>query len=105
MHLLLKTDVVFIRSPSQVSGLKTFCLNPCLLQLHMLMTSYCNLSLGKLLFVSGVKLVPSVLQFCSNHPREKYITTNTNWTFIGLNLPYLKGILRRNKTKTINKFQ
>ena len=31
--------------------------------------------------------------------------SNSNWTFIALNLPYSKGILRRNKTKTVNQFQ
>ena len=31
--------------------------------------------------------------------------SNSNWTFIGLNLPYSKGTLRRNKTKTVNQFQ
>ena len=30
------------------------------------------------------------------------LTSNSNWTFITLNLPYLKGTLRRNKTKTLN---
>ena len=31
--------------------------------------------------------------------------SNSNWTFIALNLPYLKGTLRCNKTKTVNQFQ
>ena len=31
--------------------------------------------------------------------------SNSNWTFIVLNLPYLKGTLRRNKTKKVNKFK
>ena len=30
---------------------------------------------------------------------------NSNWTFIALNLPYSKGTLRCNKTKTVNQFQ
>ena len=31
--------------------------------------------------------------------------STSNWTFIALNIPYLKGTLRRNKTKTVNQFQ
>ena len=31
--------------------------------------------------------------------------SNSNWTFIALNLPYSKGILKHNKTKTANQFQ
>ena len=31
--------------------------------------------------------------------------SNSNWTFTALNLPYSKGTLRRNKTKTVNPFQ
>ena len=31
--------------------------------------------------------------------------SNSNWTFIALNLPNRKGTLGRNKTKTVNQFQ
>ena len=35
----------------------------------------------------------------------RQINSNSNWTFIAPNLPYSKGTLRRNKTKTVNQFQ
>ena len=31
--------------------------------------------------------------------------SNSNWTFIALNLPNRNGTLRRNKTKTVNQSQ
>ena len=37
--------------------------------------------------------------------REVAFHSNSNWTFIALNLPYSKGTLRCNKTKAVNQFQ
>ena len=33
------------------------------------------------------------------------VNSNTNWTFMAVNLPYSKGTLRCNKTKAVNQFQ
>ena len=34
-----------------------------------------------------------------------YFNSNSNWTFIALDLPYSKGTLWCHKTKTVNQFQ
>ena len=34
--------------------------------------------------------------------KARTVNSNSNWTLIRLNLPYSKGSLRRNKTKTVN---
>ena len=36
-----------------------------------------------------------------NQIRKTLLNSNSNWTFIALNLPNSKGTLRHNKTKTV----
>ena len=46
-----------------------------------------------------------VTQSSSKKVWDLELYSNSNWIFIALNLPYSKGTLRHNKTKTVNQFQ
>ena len=43
--------------------------------------------------------------FMASLNKKLYVNSDSSGLFIGLNLPYSKGTLRRNETITVNQFQ